>query len=453
MGGRQDRRNIQVYETKKGTKYRVQMRVNGERINEVFDAEDEARRYRNKLADSATEGSDLPRKVAGLALLDLIMERWWPDEEDGARGTLAQSTRKKYWSHILRFLAPYKQLAEKDITLITAEDITGWQRWAKKEGASYWALVDTLKPISGALTWAARQPSTYGLQANPVTVSGWPKNDSEDDDREPHPFPPLVVERVRRELLRPGTPGAERDAMLLNVMHQAGLRPWEARKTEVRNFQQKTISLAASQTKKPGKGRRRSRTPTLYETLREDVEGYVERRELGRNDLLVGLLDGSFMGKTAYDNWRRRFDAARNRVHERMLDSEAIEYDPNYDGSLLDFQVRPYDLGRHSYVAMRIQAGHPLNVIAKATGHRIDTMARYYDGVIEEYGERGKIDLVEEIQTARAKVDEEEEARSLAKAGGAVAKTRMQRGARAIRDQEHDLVTPEELEEMRRPRV
>jgi hypothetical protein len=401
-------RNIQPYETKKGTKFRVQMMLDNKRFNEVFDDVEEARKYRNQVTERARLGEDRPRRVAGLALADLILEHWWEDPDEGARVRLAESTREKYLAMIKRYLIPYPALAEKDIVLITAEDFTDWQRWAKGQGATYWTLTETLKPISGALTWAARRPSTYGVQANPVQIAGWPSNAGSDDEREPRPFSALVVERVRRELLRPGTAGAERDAMLLNVMHQAGFRPWEGRQVLVRNFQQKTIALAKSQTK----GHLKARTPPLNEILKADVDDYVELRELGRGDFLVGLMDGSFMGKTAYNNWRGRFNKARDAVHARMLDKEAIEYDPNYDGGLVDYQARPYDLGRHSYVAMRIQAGDPLNVIAKATGHRIDTMARYYDGVIAEYAERGQIDPVEEIKKARVQVDKEEAERA-----------------------------------------
>lgn len=275
-------------------------------------------------------------------------------------------------------------LGSLDVTKIDAEHIHEWQAWARRQGATEPSIRTAQKVISAAYTWGAKMPRSRGVIANPVSSAEWP---SESRTHTVHVFGAEVLEQVRVQILRgKGTDKQrQRDALLLSVMAQTGMRPSEARELQAHNIGRATIKLDATKTDTP-------RTVPLWAPLRGDIEAWVQAANLGPTDYIVSKLSGGHMSFHGWENWRdRAYKPARDVVAHRIRDSRLRE-------------ARAYDLCRHSYAAQQLAALMSLPQLAKIMGHSVEVLTRHYSQELEERQGQTKVDPEQAVIAARRAV-------------------------------------------------
>lgn len=389
---RPDLRNIEPYETKRGSRYRVQMRTgSGRRVNKSFDQLTDAQNFRDRLAPNLRAGKQPPAPERspgepGMSLADFILDVWW---EKHARRELQETTRNGYFAAYKKWIDP-SDLAELDISKIDAEDILDWQEWARGKGVTEPMLREAQKLISAAFTYAAARPKRYGVTANPVASSKWPEQKRQ---HQPEVFSAQVVEAVRRAILGRRRPPwyRQRGALVLSLMALTGMRPQEARAVQLRDCRRQVIALDETKIDLP-------RTVPLWTPLRDEIDAWAKRAGLGPDDFVLANLDRRRMSKTTYDNWRNRlYNPARDGV--AGVDPEGKR--PPKDRRLAE--AWPYDLCRHSFAAHCLAGQMPLATLAKIMGHRVDTLSRHYTAVIEDYRGQPAIDPVAEVVRVRGR--------------------------------------------------
>ncbi len=383
---KRDRGHIQEYRTPSGAlRYRVRVWVAGQRVSASFADLAPAQTWRDEVKRTrreAREGQDavVSKRAPAQTLVAFVRDRWW---EEYARVSLAERTRKNYYSHFKRLVVP-SPLGALDVTKVDAEHIHEWQAWARRQGANEPSIRTAQKVISAAYTWGAKMPRTRGVIANPVSSADWPE---ESRTHTVHVFGPEILEQVRVEILRgEGTDNQrQRDALLLSVMAQTGMRPSEARELQVHNVGRSTIKLDETKTDKP-------RTVPLWAPLRDDIEGWVQMAGLGPTNYLVSKLSGDRMSFHGWENWRdRAYKPARNTVAKRIRDKRLRE-------------ARAYDLCRHSYAAQQLAALMSLPKLAKIMGHSEQVLARHYSQELEEREGQDEVDPEQAVIAARRAV-------------------------------------------------
>ena len=328
---------------------------------------------------------DLSGPPSRLALTDLVTGVWW---QRYANVRLAEKTRVNYRDHYRRWVEPHG-LGQTAISKITAEAITNWQDWCRAQGASDAVISVALKPIAGALRWAAARGDTYGLTANPMREVEWP---SQARGKEPYVFSPRIVEQVRRQILAGSSAMRARDALLLSLQALTGARPFTALAIRVADIGPKNVSLRRT------KSGRERRAP-LWAPLRDEAKALVEADALATDAYLIHRGDGSAWTEQDYRNWRaRRYNPARDAVAESLRGR-----DPALAERLA--AATPYHLCRHSYIALCLQAGWPLARISRIVDNRVDTLARHYANVIDDYADAPLIDPEQEVANARRQHD------------------------------------------------
>jgi len=150
-------------------------------------------------------------------LTDFVTGVWWTRY---ANQKLARKTCANYADHYRRWVEPHP-LGDTAISKITAEKITNWQDWCREHGATDAVIAVALKPIAGALRWAAARGDTYRLASNPMREVEWP---SQARSKEPYVFSPRIVEQVRRRILASSSERPARDALLLSLQALTGAR-------------------------------------------------------------------------------------------------------------------------------------------------------------------------------------------------------------------------------------
>ena len=115
---------------------------------------------------------------------------------------------------------------------IDPEALVEWQDGLERGGVGGPTMIKAISILSGIFREARRRPRVTGVVQNPVSVLDRP---SAKRRRQPMVWGPLVVERVRYELLvnsRRGAPAADlmalRDVLLVALMEMTGCRPGEA---------------------------------------------------------------------------------------------------------------------------------------------------------------------------------------------------------------------------------
>ena len=322
------------------------------------------------------------RPASELTLTELIAGVWWTNY---AESRLASRTRRNYSDSYRRWVSR-DPLGETPISLITTETITTWQDRCRARGATAAAITQAQKPIAGALRWAAARGDTYGLVSNPMREAEWPPQAR---GKEPHVFSPRVIEAVRRAILASSTANPERDALFLSLMALTGARPFTALAVRVADLGPKNVSLGRT------KSGRERRAP-LWAPLRTEAEELIEADGLATDAFLIHKPSGEQWNEHDFRNWRRRrYRPARNAVAESVRDR-----DPALAARLET--ATPYHLCRHSYIALCLQAGWPLARISRIVDNRVDTLARHYANVIDDYSEAPPIDPERETARARA---------------------------------------------------
>jgi hypothetical protein len=121
---------------------------------------------------------------------------------------------------------------------------------------------------------------------------------------------------------------------------------------------------------------------------------WLNGRSSAKPMLLFPTAEGKALNNHAYNNWRERYYvpvALRNGLRDNDPNDPAAE---RSDGS-----PRPYAL-RHCYATLRVAAGHDTLAIERSMGTSL--VREVYADVIEEYEERGVLDIDAEVSAARA---------------------------------------------------
>ncbi|MEJ7876699.1 MAG: hypothetical protein WKF62_08560, partial [Solirubrobacterales bacterium] len=90
------------------------------------------------------------------------------------------------------------QLGDVAIARLDAEDLVVWQEGLERQEVGAPTIVKAIGILSGIFREAARRPRSTGVTLNPVALLDKP---SAKRRRRPLVWPPLVVERVRFQLL------------------------------------------------------------------------------------------------------------------------------------------------------------------------------------------------------------------------------------------------------------
>ena len=278
-------------------------------------------------------------------------------------------------------------LGETPISLITTEAITVWQDRCRSAGATAAVITQAQKVIAGALRWAAARGDTYGLASNPMREAEWPSQARGKRTSR------LLAARSSRPCAERSSHARaatrERDALLLSLMSLTGARPFTALAVRVADLGPQNVSLG---TTKSGRERR----APLWAPLRAEAEALIAADGLATDAFLIHKPSGERWTEHDFRNWRRRrYTPARNAV------ADAIRAVDPALAARLD-TATPYHLCRHSYIALCLQAGWPLARISRIVDNRVDTLARHYANVIDDYADAPLIDPEREAARARA---------------------------------------------------
>jgi integrase len=379
--------SIQRYETVDGTRWRVRWREAGGRMRSrtvmgkreaiAFDADIRSRKY---------TGQALPRP--GTETLAAAYDEWWR-----LRGsTLAVNTQRTYraaWdahvrgrfdSHRLSALVADPQLFEELMADMRAR---GVGRAAQRK-----VLVVISAVLTSAVEWRK-------IAANPVWGLRKPASTPQ---RHARPFPPLLIERIRLQLLRRETKDSSsrrnlRDSCLVSIVSYAGLRPGEALALRFGDIGRRTIGVdkAVSGGEEGPTKTGAVRSVPLVAPLRADIEYLRDYTRAGEEDLIFPASAGGYWSRSDFNNWRGRIWKP---IVQRLAKADGLERLAT---------TRPYDC-RASFVSLHLRAGASPLEVAKWAGHSPAVMFRHYAGVIDELVGEPVISAEEQILRARSAV-------------------------------------------------
>lgn len=218
--------------------------------------------------------------------------------------------------------------------------------------------------------------------------------------RIPHPFPPIVIECIRIQMLHRknrDTTGARglADASLVALMAYAGLRPGEALALTWADIGQRTLAIdkAVSLGEEAPTKTRRSRSVPLVDQLASDMADLRTARGKPSDDKLVfPARSGEHWSKSQYNNWRNR---VWNPSIRKVADSDPPQ--PRLAKAI------PYDC-RSSFISLRLRAGDSPLEVAKWAGHSPQVMFSHYANVIDELVGEPVLSAAEQIKRAREAV-------------------------------------------------
>jgi integrase len=404
---------IQTYFTSSGEKrYRVRWREGAKQPSRSFrrlGGETGARAFYRKVRHTQEAGSRLAEVGSGqLTLAGFVADVWAPR----AKRRLAPKTWARdaavYNKHILH------QLGDRAIAELDAEDLVEWQDRLEESGVGSPTIVKAMSILSSVFREAARRSRTTGVRINSVALLDKPSGKRR---RRPRVWGPIVVERVRHELLvesrRIGVAkvlAARRDALLVSFMAMTGCRPGEALALRWRDLDGRVaIDRALSGTEivertKTGK----DRTTPLLAPLQFDLETLRDLAGDGADDYVFQTAKGGHWVETDWRNYRsRHFVPALRRVEVEWEGWRADLAEPDQVRESVAglVKTRPYDLGRHTHSALMLASGMSLQRLARIQGHSIRVLDETYSEELAEYQGRGaRIDPVEEIEKARSLV-------------------------------------------------
>lgn len=404
---------IQTYTTRSGEKrYRVRWREGGKHRSRSFrrlSGESGARRFYRRMREAQEAGVQIARpRSSGMTLAAFVDEVWAPR----ARGRLAAKTWERdhaiYRRHIV------DRLGSVPMASIDPEALVEWQDGLEHGGVGGPTMIKAISILSGIFREARRRPRVTGVVQNPVSVLDRP---SAKRRRQPMVWGPLVVERVRYELLinsRRGAPAADlmalRDVLLVALMEMTGCRPGEAlalRWSDIGTDVRITKALSGNEIRDRTKTGNDRRVPLLA-PLRADLAVVRERSGDDVDDHVFLTARGKRWVETDWRNFRtRHFVAALERVEAGWGDwRRSLQMPDDARESVRGLvATRPYDLGRHTHSALMLAAGMSLQRLARIQGHSIRVLDETYSEELAEFQARTeRIDATEEIERARALV-------------------------------------------------
>jgi integrase len=404
-------RGIQRYRTPGGElRYRVRWRENGRQRSRSFSrlgGEQGARRFQDRLRASRESGGRLVNAAAQqMTLAVFVADVWAPAEERRLQPSSWQTASQIYNKHILH------QLGARPIARVDAEDIAEWKDGREAAGVRPPTLIKAMSVLSKIFREAATRNRSTGVLTNPVAMVRRP---SARRRLTPRVWGPVVVERVRRELIansrRIGAakePAALRDALLVSTMAMTGCRPGEAlalRWASVEGRVRITHRLRGDEIVLGTKTGEQRSTPLLA-PLAADLEGLRARSAGGPEDFVFQTPGGGHWVQSDWRNYRaRHFFAALKRVESGWGAWRESLADPGVVRESVAglAQTRPYDLGRHTHSALMLASGMPLQRLARIHGHGLRVLDETYAEQLAEYEESEvRIDPIAEIEAARS---------------------------------------------------
>jgi len=347
--------------------------------------------------------SETPQAAPTLA--GFVADVWAPR----ARRRLAPKTWERdavvYRKHI------WPQLGDQPLAALDIEDLAVWQETLEANGVGEPTIAKAIGILSSIFCEAARRPRSTGVKGNPVALLEKPRTKRR---RHPLVWGPIVVERVRRELLinsrRIGSTGelaAQRDALLVSLMTMTGCRPGEAlalRWSDIGARIAITRRLSGKEIVAETKGGGDRSVPVLA-PLHADLAALRELSSDRSDDHLFRTTAGRHWVETDWRNYRRRhFVPALCRVEAEWEAWRQTLPDPDTVRESVTglAATRPYDLGRHTHSALMLASGMSLQRLARIQGHGIRVLDESYSEQLAEFEERAApIDPVEEIEAAR----------------------------------------------------
>jgi integrase len=381
--------SVHSYKTGDGTRWQVRWRDNGRvrtrsltsrRDALAFDADVKARKFK---------GEVLPRQSKD-TLADAYSQ-WLR-----LRGSnLAPQTLEVYeyaWNaHIRRTGFDSHRLGELVSDPMLVEQLTADMR---ERGVGPAAQRKALVVLSAVLTAAVQWKK---IPTNPVWRMPKPPAGRQ---RVPHPFPPLLVERIklrlRRRQTKDGPYRAIGDATLVSLLSYAGLRPGEALALTWADVGLRTLAVdkAVADGVVGATKTGAVRSVPLVQPLRQELDLWKGISRGAADDRFVfPSPEGGPWSRTQTNNWR-------GRIWRPALESLALETKLERLATAI-----PYDC-RGSFVSLHLRAGaSPLEVAAWA-GHSPQVMFRHYANVIEELVGEPRLSAEEQINRAQTAVQQ-----------------------------------------------
>jgi integrase len=374
--------SVHAYKTGDGTRWQVRWReATGKVRTRSFTSKREANAFDADVRARKFKGEALPRP--GRESLAAAYDEWFR-----LRGsTLAPATQSSYravWNAHVRGRFDHHRLNELSADPQLFEELTAEMRG---RGVGNAAQRRVLAVMSAVLTAAVAWKK---IPTNPLWRMRKPPATPQ---RYPRPFPPVVLERIRRRMsqrqtLDPTYAREWSETCFVELMAYAGLRPGEALALTWDDVGEHSIAVdkalrdgAVSPTKTG-----RARTVPLTEPLREDLYHLDLISRQRDSDPIVLSYDGGYWSQSQYRNWRQR-------VWKPIL-KEVAKGQPAFA------TARPYDC-RGSFVSLHLRAGDSPLEVAKWAGHAPAVMFAHYANVIEEL--RGEPILSVEEQILRAR--------------------------------------------------
>lgn len=385
--------SLQRYETDDGSRWRVRWREPNGRMRSrslssknaaiAFDADIKARKYK---------GEALPR--ASRETLAEAHAQWWR-----LRGyKLSANTQRTYkavWkAHVENRYDhyPITQLASEPHLL--EEMLADLNARGVGPAARRKVVVVISSVLTSCVKWGK-------ISTNPAWQVDKPPTAPQ---RIPHPFPPVVIERIRVRMLRRAVRPRSSvrnmgDATLVSLISYAGLRPGEALALTFGDIGNRTISVdkAVADGQLVPTKTRMSRVVPLIDALRDDLDEWRDARGNPPDHHLVlpGFDDRRLWTRAEFNNWR-------GRVWRPIL----LDLSTTHQIRRLK-TARPYDC-RGSFVSLVLRAGHSPLEVARWAGHSPAVMFRHYANVIEDLVGEPTISATEQIRRAREAVHQKQ---------------------------------------------
>ena len=383
--------SVHAYQTKYGTRYQVRWREGGKKVRTrsfsskrdatSFDIDIRARRQRGEVITRPS------KETLGAAYAE-----WRQYKDDDLAATTLRSYDAMWNAHVKDRFDHYTLVelySDPQIFDRLKADM-------RARGVGNAAQYRTLAVISGVLTTNVQWRR---IPSNPLRELKKPRVSRQ---RHPHPFPPIIVERIRLRMMRrrsmdPTGLRAMADACFVVLMSYAGLRPGEALALTWDDIQPNLIEVnkaVRDGAEFPTKTSHIREVP-ICTPLRNDL---TRLRFLSGDGLVIPSVDGNHWSPSEFRNWR-------NRVWKPILKDLGA-----HEGLTALAQARPYDC-RGTFVSLHLAAGENPLLVAEWAGHSPAVMFKHYANVIKENNAMAKVrggpgrSVDEDISTARTFVE------------------------------------------------
>lgn len=382
--------SVDSYKTKDGTRFRVRWRDgHGDPKSKVFNSRREANGFDVDVKARKNRGEALPTTTR-----ETLGEAW--DEFWKLRGyRLAAHTQLSYkqqWATNIKGEYDHYELRAfvADPSLFDAILAN-----MAKRGAGPASHLKMLTVLSAVFSVAAEWKR---IPLNPVAKVKKPKATPK---RIPHPFPPMVVERIALRMRRRATKDesgnrALADACFIYLMSYGGLRPGEALALTWGDVEQRTLTIdkaIALGESGPTKTRTNRSVPLVAPLADSLAELREARGNPADDELVIPSMSGGPWTQSQYNNWRRR---VWGKVKKGLAEGDPPQ--PRLAKAI------PYDC-RHSFVSLQLRAGASPLEVARWAGHSPKVMYDHYAHVIDELEGEPRLSPVEQIKRARNAVE------------------------------------------------